>query len=221
MVRIIFIKIRTLSAIIRIRRVASKGCRKSITNRLLFKKARFQKPAATIHFWPYFHILPITTYHKLDVVLKYYSFKISSYVCIQLILQSNAGGFSIEEMAPQVREFVVKTMEDLKRTRHWLRHTKYELCVACTLCSRECTRHVDTPCSDDDDCLHLIPVQDGYPGCNKTLEPMSEIPGFHPWFPSTKRRKTVIADRSFLMMVYLQSLSFFLSFFFVYLFMID
>ena len=114
-------------------------------------------------------------------------------------------------------------MEDLKRTRHWLRHTKYELCVACTPCSRECRRHVDTPCSDDDDCLHLIPVQDGLPGCNKTLEPMSDNPGFHPWFPSTKRRKKVIADRSFLMMIYLQSLSFFLSFFlfFLYLFMID
>ena len=119
-------------------------------------------------------------------------------------------------MAPQVREFVVKTMEDLKRTRHWLRHTKYELCVACTPCSDECTRHVDAPCTDDDDCLHLIPVQDGHPGCNKTLKPMPDIPGFHPWFPSTKPSNKVIADSSFLMVVYLHSsffLSFFLSFF--------
>ena len=137
---------------------------------------------------------------------------------MQVILQSNAGRSSIEEMAPQVQEFVVKTMEDLKRERYWLRHTKYELCVACTLCSDECTRHVDTPCSDDDDCLHLIPVQNGLPGCNKTLEPMSDIPGFHPWFPSTKRRKKVITDRSFLMMVYLQSLSFFLLIFCLFIY---
>ena len=138
---------------------------------------------------------------------------------MQVILQSKTGGSSIEEMAPQARKFVVKTMEDLKRERYWLRHTKYELCVACTPCSRKCTRHVDTPCADDDDCLHLIPVDDGNPECIDTLGPMPDIPGFHPWFPSTKPPSKVIADSSFLVVVYLYS-SFYLSFF-LYLFMID
>ena len=104
---------------------------------------------------------------------------------------------SIEQFPPSVREFLVETMEELKRNHYWRRNMQYELCVACTSCLQgECETKKVTDCTDD--CLHLIKACHGNPVCEKSVGRKANptIHGIHLWFPLTKPVNTVMANSS-------------------------
>ena len=98
-------------------------------------------------------------------------------------MDPTAGSPSIKQLAPRVREFLEKTMEKLKHDHPWRRNMQYELCVACTSCSKgkcETWKVAD----GTDDSLHLIEAHDGNPVCRKSTNSKPKICGIHLWFSS-------------------------------------
>ena len=108
-----------------------------------------------------------------------------------------AASLSIEQFPPSVRDFLVKTMEELKCTHYWRRNMQYQLCVACTSCSQgECETQKVTDGTDDS--LHLIKACDGNPVCEKAVGKKANptIHGIDLWFSSTKPVNKVMANSS-------------------------
>ncbi|KAL9972489.1 hypothetical protein ACROYT_G018801 [Oculina patagonica] len=64
------------------------------------------------------------------------------------------------EIVREVPVFLEDTLQDLSHELSWLRNLRYELCVACTNCSKraeECVKHRSISCAHED-CLHLLQV---------------------------------------------------------------
>lgn len=96
-----------------------------------------------------------------------------------------------EEMARDVRVLLEDTLQDLSRELSWLRNLRYELCVACTVCSKQsekCIKHREVCCAHDD-CLHLLRVlPEEELICPKSFsDEIIEVPGLEKWFEGHKK----------------------------------